>query len=267
MPANSPHILVCDPIDEAGLALLRGCVEVEARPGLAPAELLEIVPDFDALVVRSATEVTAEVIAAGRRLSAVARAGSGLDNIDVEAARAAGVRVYNCPDANTLAAAELTLALMLALARNLPEAVNSLRAGRWERGRLAGINLHAKTLGIVGFGRIGREVAGRAQAFGMRVLTNQRRPTSELALAERVNNLDLDDLLARADFVSLHAPLTEETAGMIGAAQLGRMRPTAYLINTARGGLIDEPALLAALDAGQLAGAALDVFAAEPASD
>lgn len=262
-----PRILICDPIAEDGLALLRQCADVDVNTKLSPAALLETIAAYDGIVTRSATQVTREVIAHAINLKIIGRAGAGLDNIDVTAARERSIQVVNSPDANTLAVAEHTLGLLLALARRLPWADWSLKAGRWEKSKLVGTGLAGKTLGIVGFGRIGRQVAQRAQAFRMKILVNQRRATPELDLAANVTAVDLLDLLHAADFVTLHTPLTPETKNMLGAAQFRLMKPTAYLINTARGDLIDEPALLDALDSGQIAGAALDVFASEPAID
>ncbi len=260
-----PRILICDPIHPDGVALLREHAEVDVvEEALTPAELEQRVRDYDALVVRSRTQVTAGVIHAGYRLKAIARAGAGLDNIDVHAAQSQGVAVINAPDANTLAVAEHTFALMLALARRIVQADQSMKAGRWEKSKLMGTGLAGKTLGIIGFGRIGRQVAKRAAAFDMRILVNQPRLTPELALELGVEKVDLPDLLARADFVTLHVPLRPENIGLIGREELAQMKPTAYLINTARGGIVDEDALLEALEAGRLAGAGLDVFQGEP---
>jgi len=260
-----PRVLVCDPVAQEGIELLREAADVDVRTDLGPEDLLAAVADYEALVVRSATQVTRDVIEHGLHLKVIGRAGSGLDNIDVSAAQAHGVEVVNSPDANTLAVAEHTMGLLLALARRLPRADLSLKAGKWEKKALIGTGLAGKTLGIVGFGRIGREVAIRARAFGMSVLVNQRRHTPELDLEPEVEAVDLDELLARSDFVTLHVPLKPETEGLIGAEQLGRMRPRAYLINTARGRLVDENALLEALDEERIGGAALDVFHEEPA--
>jgi phosphoglycerate dehydrogenase-like enzyme len=246
--------------------MLQEHAEVDLKVGLSQAELLDIIGDYEAVVVRSATQLGAAVIERGQRLRVVGRAGAGLDNIDVAAAQARGIDVVNSPDANTLAVAEHTMALLLALARHLPQADVGLKQGRWEKKQLLGTGLAGKTLGIIGFGRIGRQVAIRALAFGMNVLVNQRRPTPELNLKLGVDAVDLNDLLPQADFVSLHVPAKPETQGLIGPAQLALMKPTACLINTARGTVIDEAALLAALDNGQLAGAALDVFIEEPAT-
>ncbi|MCA9898763.1 MAG: ParB N-terminal domain-containing protein, partial [Anaerolineales bacterium] len=193
-------------------------------------------------------------------LRLIGRAGSGFDNIDVEYAQEKEVSVLNCPDANTLAVAEHTMGLLLSLARRLPHAYTSMMAGKWDVQQLMGTGLSGKTLGIVGFGRIGREVAIRAEAFGMKLIVNEPSITPELRLQEKIQRVDLNELLERADFISLHVPLRPETRHIIGAAQLARMKRSAYLINTARGGLIDEVALLEALEAGNIAGAALDVF-------
>lgn len=261
-----PRVIICDPIADIGIEMLQEYAEVDIKPNLTPAELLQTIGDYDAIVVRSATKVTAEVIEQAGRLKIIGRAGAGLDNIDVVAAQEQGIKVVNCPDANTLAVAEHTMALMLALARHLPHADTSLKEGRWEKKRLMGTGLTDKVLGIIGFGRIGRQVAIRAKAFGMQVVVNQRRPTPELNLELGVEAVDLVDLLKVADFVSLHVPAKPETEKLIGAEQLALMKPSAYLINTARGNVIDEEALLIALDTGQIAGAALDVFAEEPAT-
>ncbi len=264
--SNSTYrVLVCDPIAEEGIRYLRQYAEVDvAQEKLTPERLAEIIPEYDAIIVRSATKVPREVIEKGKKLKVIGRAGAGLDNIDVAAAREFGVEVRNTPGANTLAVAEHTLGLIIALARNLVDAVNSLKAGRWEKKRFVGVGLAGKTLGIVGYGRIGREVAKRAKAFGMRILVNQRRLTPELAMDPDVTAVDLNDLLAESDFVTLHVPLRPENVGMIGKEQLARMKPGAFLINTARGPIVDEEALLEALESGHLGGAALDVYAKEP---
>jgi phosphoglycerate dehydrogenase-like enzyme len=265
--SRRPQVLICDKIADVGVQMLRERADVEIQTGLTAAELMSIVPDYDAIVVRSATNVTAEVIERALNLKIIARAGSGLDNIDVVAAREREIAVVNSPDANTLSVAEYTMGLLLSLARSLPRADLSLKEGKWDKSALLGKGLSGRTLGIVGFGRIGREVAVRAQAFGMKILVNQRRPTPELNLVAGVETVDLHELLERSDFVTLHVPITDETRGMLGPEELKRMKRTAYLINTARGGVIDEPALLNALDDGQIAGAALDVFLQEPAID
>lgn len=263
--SRRPRVLVCDAIASVGIEMLRDHAEVEVKTGLKLEELLAVIGDYEAVVTRSATQITAEVIEHGLRLKVIGRAGAGLDNIDVVAAQNREIKVVNCPDANTLAVAEHTMALLLALARGLPRADLSLKKGQWEKSKFMGTGLAGKTLGIIGFGRIGREVAARAQAFGMKVIVNQRRPTPELNLEAGVESVDLLDLLKKADFVTLHVPSKAETKNLIGAEQLAVMKPSAYLINTARGTVVDEAALLAALNENRLAGAALDVFAEEPA--
>lgn len=260
-----PRILICDEIHERGIELLQQYADVDKKTGLSPTELRDIVSAYDGLITRSSTQITADIIKHGLNLKIIGRAGSGLENVDVEAARAAQIAVANSPDANTLAVADHTMALLLALARRLPEAVGSVRAGQWDKNELKGIGLAGKTLGIVGFGRIGRQVALRAQAFGMKVLVNQRSLTPELHLEAGLTAVDLPDLLAAADFLTLHVSPRPEAKQLIGVAELAQMKPTAYLINTARGEVVDEAALLQALQNGRLAGAALDVFAQEPA--
>ena len=264
-PHQSTRVLIADKIADAGIELLHDYAEVDVKTGLNPDELIQIIDRYEAVIVRSATKIRADIIERATRLKAIGRAGAGLDNIDVIAAQKRGIKVVNSPDANTRAVAEHTLALILALARHLPHADHSMKEGRWDKSKLMGTSLVDKTLGIIGFGRIGREVAIRAQAFGMRVLVNQRRPTPELNLEAKVEAVDLTELLQEADFVTLHVPARPETEGMIGLPQLALMKPTAYIINTARGTVIDETDLLEALNKGLIAGAALDVFAREPA--
>lgn len=260
------RVLVPEKVGEAGLAALRREVEVDFRPGMTAAELLEAVGRCDALIVRSGTRVTAEVIARGRRLRVVGRAGVGVDNVDLEAATAAGVVVVNAPDGNTVSAAEHTFALMLAAVRHVVEAQVSLRKGEWARSRFMGRELRGKTLAVVGLGRIGREVAARAQAFGMRVVGHDPFVPPDRLATLGVRVMDLEEALAVADVVSLHVPLTPATDGLLNAARIATMKPGAVLVNCARGGLIDERALLDALKEGRLGGAALDVFSREPAT-
>jgi len=262
-----PRVLICDPISQAGVDILRQATDVDFRPNLSLAEMLAIIPSYEAIVVRSATQVTAEVIEHGLNLKVIARAGSGLDNIDVSSALDHDIRVINSPDANTVAVAEHTMGLLLSLARRLPRADLSLKEGRWDKRFFMGTGLAGKTLGIVGYGRIGREVAIRAKAFSMRLLVNQRRPTPELGLSDEVEAVDLIELLQRSDFVTLHVRLSPETLNLIGEDELRQMKTSAFLINTARGGIVDERALLKALNEGTIAGAALDVFAQEPATE
>jgi D-3-phosphoglycerate dehydrogenase len=265
MPAVKPRVVVAEEMAEAGLALLGEAAEVDSAVGVARAELLARLPGAVGLVVRSATRVDAELIASAPALRVVGRAGTGTDNIDLEAATRAGILVVNAPNANALSAAEHTMALLLALARRVPEGDRSVRSGGWERSRLGGVELAGKTLGIVGLGRIGRLVGERARAFGMNLVVYDPFVSGDAAgglEAERASHLE--DLMARSDFVTLHVPLTTDTRRLIGAEALQHARPGLRLVNTARGGVVDEEALAAALRAGRVAGAALDVFAAEP---
>lgn len=262
---EGPTVLVTEPLAESGLTLLREHFTVDIRPELARDGLASAIAGYQALIVRSQTKVTAEVIEAAERLVVVARAGIGLDNVDVEAATRRGVIVVNAPRSNIVSAAEHTMALLLAQARNVPEANAALKAGRWERERFQGVELHGKSLGIVGLGRVGAMVAQRAAAFGMRVLAFDPYVSRERARELGVELMpSLDGLLVQADFVSIHLPRTPETEGLIGARELTLMKDGARLVNTARGGIVDESALAAALADGHLGGAALDVFATEP---
>ena len=258
-------VLVSDPLAEAGLALLREAgLEVDVRTGLSPDELIAIIPDYDALIIRSGTQVTADVIQAAKNLKVITRAGVGVDNIDIAAATHAGVIVANAPTGNVSAAAEHAVALMLALARNIAAAHCSMRAGEWNRKAFMGVELGNKTLGLVGLGRVAGHVCRRAVGLGMTILAYDPYVSAEYASKMGVELTSLDDLLARSDFISLHLPLNEQTRHLIDAETLAKVKPGARLINTSRGGVIDEGALLAALDAGKLAGAALDVFGQEP---
>ncbi|MFO7171734.1 MAG: phosphoglycerate dehydrogenase [Bacillota bacterium] len=260
------RVLVTEPIAEKGLAILREVAEVDLRR-LTPAELVEAIPAYDALIVRSETRVTGEVLRRGARLKVVGRAGVGVDNIDVATATELGIAVVNVPGGNTISAAEHTFALMLALVRNLPQAMAALQAGRWERQAFQGVELHGKTLGIIGLGRIGYEVAIRARAFGMRVLAYDPYVSPARAEAIGVRLVDLPELLRESDIVSIHAAKTPETARLIGAREIEMMKPGARIVNCARGGMVDEEALYEALRTGRLAGAALDVFSTEPVTD
>ena len=259
------RILVADSIAQEGVDRLAQRHDVEVRTGLSEDELVEAVADLDALIVRSQTQVGERVIDAASRLSVIGRAGVGIDNIDVAAATRRGIVVVNAPLANTLSAAEYAFALMLAVARNIPQAQASLKGGAWERSRFLGVELAGRTLGIVGLGRIGTEVARRGRAFDMRVVAFDPFVSPDRASALGVELLPLDSLLAQADFITLHTALHDETRGMFAAAEFERIKPTAYIINTARGALIDEQALYEAVEAGQLAGAAIDVYSEEPA--
>src|ERR687891_1296486 len=257
-------VLIAEPLADAGVELLRTAHEVDARSAMTRAELAAVAAGVDALVVRSATRVDAEVLEAGRDLKVVGRAGIGLDNVDVAAATRLGVMVVNAPQSNVISAAEHTMALVLAQARNIPQAHNALRDGRWERRRFQGTELYGKTLGILGLGRVGALVAQRANAFGLRRLAYDPFVSRERAANMGVELASLAEVLARADIVTVHLPKTPETTGLIGEAELAAMKRGARLVNTARGGLVDEAALAKAVGDGQLAGAALDVFAEEP---
>ncbi|MHB0869618.1 MAG: phosphoglycerate dehydrogenase [Chloroflexota bacterium] len=258
------RVLVSDPVANDGVDYLRQYAEVDLKTGLKPEELIRIIPGYDALVVRSETKVTAEVIEAGTGLQVIGRAGVGIDNIDVAAATRRGIVVVNAPTGNNIAAAEHTIGMMLAVARNIPQAYLSLRAGNWQRSKFMGVELRDKLLGVAGLGKIGTEVARRAQGLEMQVIAYDPYLSAEHAKRLGIEAVTLDELLRRADFVTIHVPLTPQTRGLIGAEQLRRMKPTARLINCARGGVVDEAALLEALDSGIIAGAALDVFAHEP---
>ena len=259
-----PKVLVSDPIGPEGVSLLETGAEVDVKTGMKPAELLDTVGGYEALVVRSETKVNKEVIKAGKNLQVIARAGIGVDNIDLDAATGAGIAVVNAPTGNTVAAAEHTMALMLALARNVPGAHHSLRSGEWRRSAFMGVEVRDKTLGICGLGRVGTEVARRAQAFGMRLVGYDPFVAPDYARRIGVELLSLDELLTESDFVTLHTPLTEGTRGMLGMRQVENIKQGARIINVARGELVDEAALLAGLESGRLSGVALDVFSKEP---
>ncbi|HYE66024.1 MAG TPA: phosphoglycerate dehydrogenase [Pyrinomonadaceae bacterium] len=262
---NEIKIFVADDVSAGGLEPLRAAgFQVEKRTGLAPDALREAIRDCDGLVVRSETKVTAELMDAALRLRAVGRAGVGVDNIDVGAATARGIVVMNAPDGNTITTAEHTIALLITLARRVPQANASLKAGRWERKRFLGVELRGKTLGIIGLGRIGCVVASRAIGFGMNIVAYDPFIAPEQARDLELELAPLDEVFARADFLTVHTPLTAETRGIIGAQAFKRMKPGVRLINCARGGLIDERALVAAIKEGIVAGAALDVFEVEP---
>jgi D-3-phosphoglycerate dehydrogenase len=258
------RILVTETIAEEGLARLQAAAHVDVRTGLDKAALLAALGEYDALVVRSATKVTEEVLAAGTRLRVVGRAGTGVDNIDVSAATKRGILVVNAPASNSVAVAELTIGLILSLARHLPQSHGSLQAGRWERSAYMGVEVRGKTLGLVGLGRIGAEVARRARGLEMHVVAYDPIVSTERAAQLGVTLTALDEVLAQADYVSVHVPLVEATRHLINAARLAQMKPSAYLINAARGGIVDEHALVEALERGVIAGAALDTFEKEP---
>lgn len=260
-------VLVADPISPKGVEDLSrdGAFDVIFQTGLKEDQLLEIIPDCAALVVRSETKVNRRVLEAAKALKVVGRAGVGVDNVDVEAATARGIIVMNTPDGNTISTAEHAFSLMVSTARLIPQASASVVAGKWERKKFQGVELYGKTLAILGMGRIGSELARRAIAFGMRVLAYDPYMAASRARALQVELIeDLDEILPRADFISMHMPLTAETRHMLDARRLALCKPGVRIVNCARGGLVDETALLAALENGQVAGAALDVFEVEP---
>jgi D-3-phosphoglycerate dehydrogenase len=257
-----PRVLVREPIAEAGIALLRERFEVDVDGEL---DLAERIGEYDAIVIRSATQLTGDLIERAGRLKVIGRAGVGVDNVDVEAATRRGVVVANAPESTVVSAAEHTIGLVLALSRNIPQAHAALKEGRWERSRYAGLELADKTLGVLGFGRIGQQVARRAVALEMRVVAHDPFVTAERFRELGVERAETrEEVLTQADFLTLHLPLTADTRGSIDAAALAQMKDGARLVNAARGELVDEGAVLDALRAGKLAGAALDVFSAEP---
>jgi D-3-phosphoglycerate dehydrogenase / 2-oxoglutarate reductase len=261
-------VLVTDPLAPAGVETLAIDHEVDVMTELSKAELLEVIGGYDALVVRSQTQVDADVIEAGKRLKVIARAGVGVDNVDLDAATRCGIVVCNAPQSNIISAAEHTVAMLLAVARNIPQAHGALTEGRWERSRWTGTEVYGKTLGVLGLGRIGSLVAKRCQAFGMDVIAYDPFLAPDRAARMEVELLSsVEAVLSRADFVTVHLPRTPETANLLDADRLALMRPDARLINVARGGIIDEAALATALREGRIAGAALDVFAKEPLAD
>ncbi len=260
------RILVADPLSEEGLSVLRrieGAL-IEIKTGLDETGLAEAVPGAQALVIRSGVKVTRRVIESADSLKVIGRAGVGVDNVDLDAATERGIVVMNTPSGNTVAAAEHTWGILLALARKIPSAVASFKSGKWERSKFVGAELNGKILGIVGLGRIGSEVARFAQAFRMRVLAYDPFISETRAQEQDITLAGLEELFEKADIVTLHMPVTETTKKMVNAGLLGRMKKSAFLVNCARGALIDETALLAALNEGQIAGAALDVFSMEP---
>ncbi|MEM1659699.1 MAG: phosphoserine phosphatase SerB [Candidatus Bathyarchaeia archaeon] len=262
-------VLICDPIDPEGIeVLVRNGFEVIIKPEISKEELKKEVSECDVLIVRSRTKVTKEIIDAGRKLKVIARAGAGVDNIDVEYAEKKGIKVICAPEAVSVAVAELTIGLILALARQIPKADRAMKEGRWIKNEIKGWELYGKTLGIIGFGRIGQRVARLAKAFGMRILIcDLNNPPAKLLEELKAKAVSLEELLRESDIVTIHVPLTEQTYHMIGRGELQQMKNGAYIINTARGPVIDEEALREALKTGKIAGAALDVYEKEPPND
>jgi D-3-phosphoglycerate dehydrogenase len=259
-----PKVLVSDQIDQVGIDILSQVAQVDINTNLSPEELARAIGDYDALMIRSGTKVTKEIIEAGHQLKIIGRAGVGVDNVDVPEATRKGIVVVNSPEGNTIAAAEHAVAMMLALARHIPEANESMKSGAWDRKKFVGVEVYKKTLGIVGLGKIGSHVATAAKAMGMKLLAYDPFISSERAEQLGCRLVEMDILFQEADYLTLHIPKTPETANLINATSLAKMKPTTCIINCARGGIIDEAALADALREGKIGGAALDVFANEP---
>ena len=257
-------ILLTDGLEENGKAILRKSAEVVENPTISADELLSVVGDYDALIVRGRTKITPAVLAAGKKLKVVGRAGVGVDNIDLAAAKEHKITVVNSPLATTVAVAELTMGLMLSIVREIARADAGLKVGKWLKKELEGTELFGKTLGVIGFGRIGSSVGQRAKAFEMKVLGYDPLIPADQIQARGGEPVSLDQLLAQSDFITMHLPLTDSTRGMLNDAAFAKMKQGVYVICAARGGVIDETSLLAALNSGKVAGAALDVFATEP---
>ena len=258
------NVLVADPLAQEGVDALKTVANVDVKTKLKPEELKAIIGNYEALVVRSQTRVTADIIEAATKMVVIGRAGVGVDNIDTQAATRHGIIVVNAPTGNTISAAEHAVALMLALARNIPQANASLKNCEWKRNEFMGVEVRGKTLGVVGLGNVGSEVARRAQGMEMKIIGYDPFVTAERARKMGVEIKSLEEIWKESDFISLHVPLTPATRNMIGTAQLALLRPGSVLINASRGGVIDEVALIEALRSGRLGGAALDVFAHEP---
>ena len=257
-------ILITDGLDQGGLDILRASAQVDDSNGISPDDLLKAIPEYDALIVRGRTKVTAAVFDAAKSLKVVGRAGVGVDNIDLIAAKAHGVTVVNSPTATSIAVAELAFGLLLAVAREIPRADATMKAGKWIKKELEGVELYGKTLGVIGFGRIGAEVGKRAAIFGMKIIGyDPLIPAGEIK-QRGGEPVSLADLLAQSDFITMHIPLTADTKNLINAEAIQAMKPGVRIVCAARGGVIDEAALLAGLNSGKVAAAGLDVFVAEP---
>ncbi|MCE5199425.1 phosphoglycerate dehydrogenase [bacterium] len=259
-----PRVLVSDKLAKEGIDILKQVAEVDVNTGLSEDELCKIIGDYDALVVRSGTTVTAKILEAAKNLKIIGRAGVGVDNVDVPVATEKGIIVVNSPGGNTIAAAELTVAMLLALTRNIPQAYCTMIKKEWNRSKYVGNEVYTKVLGILGLGKIGQEVAKRCQSFGMKVIAYDPFISAEAAASLGVELVELDECLKRGDYISLHLPKNKETLGMISTKQFEMMKDGVRIINCARGGIIDDSALIAALKSGKVAGAALDVFVSEP---
>jgi D-3-phosphoglycerate dehydrogenase / 2-oxoglutarate reductase len=259
-------VLALDSVSEEGIAVLKSCAQVD-RKTLKPEELLEVIGDYEAVIVRSQTQITDKVIEAGKKLMIIGRAGVGIDNINVETATQRGIIVVNSPTGNTVSAAEHTIGLMMALARHIPQANASLKSGKWDRNKFTGLEVRGKTLGVVGLGNIGAEVARRAKGMEMKVLGFDPFVSAERAAQLQVRMVPFEQLLKESDFVTLHIPLNAQTRGLIGEKEIATMKPTARIINCARGGMIDEELLAKSVAEKKIAGAAVDVFTKEPMTD
>lgn len=262
-------ILISDPLAGVAINKLRDAgLDITVQTGLAPEALLKIIPDYHVIAVRSATKVTREVVNAAKNLKLVVRAGVGLDNVDAAACKERGIEVKNTPNATSTSVAEHVMALMLALARHIPQANTSLKAGKWDRKSFEGIELLEKTLGIVGLGRIGVEVAKKGKAMGMKVLATDPQSSAQLvAQALDIEFRSFEDILTHADFITIHVPFNDETRNLFNQTTMGKMKKGAFLVNCARGGIVDEKVLMAMLDQGHIRGAAMDVFLEEPPKD
>lgn len=263
------RILICDPIDEEGInKLTEAGFIIDLKPAVESDELMKIVPNYDVLIVRNRTKVTKEVVDAGKRIKAIGRAGAGLDNIDVGAAQRRGIRILNTPEASSEAVAELTIGLMLSLARNIPRSDHAMKERKWTKKEFMGWELRSRTLGTIGLGHIGERVARLGKVFGMKILVTKRTPPNSALLEElQAEFVSLNDMLRRCDILTVHIPYTLESHHLIGENELSLMKNGALLVNTSRGAIVDEKSLLRALQSGKLGGAALDVYEAEPPTD
>jgi len=259
-----PKVLVSDKLAKEGIEILKQVADVDVNTGLPEDELCQIIGDYDALVVRSGTQVTAKVLQSAKKLQIIGRAGVGVDNVDVPVATEKGVIVVNSPGGNTIAAAELTVGLLLSLTRNIPQAYMSMKAKEWNRSKFVGNEIYKKTLGVLGLGKIGQEVAKRCQSFGMKVIAYDPFITTETASSLGVELMEFEDCIKRSDYITLHLPKNKDTLGMIGKKQFELMKDGVYLVNVARGGIVDDNALIEALKSGKCGGAALDVYLSEP---
>lgn len=259
-----PRVLVSDRVAKEGIELLEKHFDVDVKTGMEKSQLIEIIGDYDALVVRSETKVTADVLEAAKSLKIIGRAGVGVDNIDVPVATQKGILVVNSPAGNTIAAAELTMAMMLSLSRNIPQGHSSLRSGEWKRSKFVGNELYGKTLGVLGLGKIGTAVAKRAQSFEMEVVGCDPYVSEDYAQKLGIELVSFEELLKRSDYITLHVPATKDTKGSIGAKQIAMMKPGVRIVNVARGGIVDEAALAKAVEEGKVAGVAFDVYEQEP---